>query len=103
MKYGFSQVSAERIAQGGTALALEVEECELPAEAVVELNVGNEAAQTWKELDQLSTGQKATAVCRHILDEPCEEFQRDHSGSAKCSKVKSRSSRSRQASAFNRL
>ena len=29
-KYGFSQVSAERIAQGGTALALEVEECEAP-------------------------------------------------------------------------
>jgi hypothetical protein len=46
MKYGFSQVSAERIAQGGTALALEVEECELPAEAVLELNVGNEVAQT---------------------------------------------------------
>jgi len=60
-------VSAERIAQGGTALALEVEECELPAEAVLELNVGNEAAQTWKELDQLSTGQKATAVLLLLL------------------------------------
>jgi PHP family Zn ribbon phosphoesterase len=66
-KYGFSQVSAERIAQGGTALALEIEECELPAEAVLELNVGNEAAQTWKELDQLSTGQKATAVLLLLL------------------------------------
>ena len=66
-KYGFSQVSAERIAQGGTALALEVEECELPAEAVLELNVGVEFAQTWKELDQLSTGQKATAVLLLLL------------------------------------
>jgi PHP family Zn ribbon phosphoesterase len=65
--YGFSQVSAERIAHGGTALALEVEECELPAEAVLELNVGSEAAQTWKELDQLSTGQKATAVLLLLL------------------------------------
>lgn len=66
-KYGFSQVSAERIAHGGTALALEVEECELPAEAVLELNVGAEAAQVWKELDQLSTGQKATAVLLLLL------------------------------------
>jgi hypothetical protein len=32
-KYGFSQASAERIAQGGTPLALEVEECEIPPEA----------------------------------------------------------------------
>jgi PHP family Zn ribbon phosphoesterase len=66
-KYRFSQVSAERIAQGGTALALEIEECELPAEAALELNVGNEVAQTWKQLDQLSTGQKATAVLLLLL------------------------------------
>ena len=66
-KYGFSQASAERIAKGGTALALEVEECEVAPEAVLELNVGSEAAQTWKELDQLSTGQKATAVLLLLL------------------------------------
>jgi predicted ATPase len=66
-KYGFSQSAAERVAQGGTALALEVEECEVPAEAVLELNVGSDAAQTWKELDQLSTGQKATAVLLLLL------------------------------------
>ncbi|WP_316158308.1 MULTISPECIES: TrlF family AAA-like ATPase [unclassified Bradyrhizobium] len=66
-KYGFSQVSAEKIAQGGTSLALEVEECEIVPEAVLELNVGSEKAQTWKELDQLSTGQKATAVLLLLL------------------------------------
>jgi PHP family Zn ribbon phosphoesterase len=66
-KYGFSQAAAERIAQCGTALALEVEECEVPSEAVLELNVGNETTQTWKELDQLSTGQKATAVLLLLL------------------------------------
>jgi hypothetical protein len=66
-KYGFSQSAAERIAKGGTALALEIEECEVPAEAVLELNVGSERAQTWKELDQLSTGQKATAVLLLLL------------------------------------
>jgi hypothetical protein len=65
--YAFSQVAAEKIAQGGTSLALEVEECEMGAEAVLELNVGTEDAQTWKELDQLSTGQKATAVLLLLL------------------------------------
>jgi energy-coupling factor transporter ATP-binding protein EcfA2 len=66
-RYKFSQASAERIAHGGSNLALEVEECELPAEAVLELNVGSDQAQTWKELDQLSTGQKATAVLLLLL------------------------------------
>ena len=66
-KHTFSQASAERIAQGGMALALEVEECEVAPEAVLELNVGSETAQTWKELDQLSTGQKATAVLLLLL------------------------------------
>ncbi|TBZ99466.1 TrlF family AAA-like ATPase [Rhizobium leguminosarum] len=65
--YGFSIASAERIAQQGDALALEIEECELPAEAVVELNVGPEGVQTWKQLDELSTGQKATAVLLLLL------------------------------------
>jgi predicted metal-dependent phosphoesterase TrpH len=66
-KYKFSQSAAERIAQGGTNLALEVEECEVPAEAALELNVGTDNAQTWKELDQLSTRQKATAVLLLLL------------------------------------
>ncbi|WP_316200663.1 MULTISPECIES: TrlF family AAA-like ATPase [unclassified Bradyrhizobium] len=66
-RYGFSQNAAERMAQGGAALALEIEECEVPAEAVLELNVGSENAQTWKELAQLSTGQKATAVLLLLL------------------------------------
>jgi len=66
-KYGFSQNAAERISQGGAELALEIEECEIPAEAVLELNVGTEKAQTWKELTQLSTGQKATAVLLLLL------------------------------------
>jgi ABC-type multidrug transport system ATPase subunit len=34
---------------------------------VVELNVGSEQAQIWKEIDQLSTGQKATAVLLLLL------------------------------------
>lgn len=65
--YGFSQSAAEKIAQAGAALALEVEECEIPAEAVLQLNVGLERAPVWKELDDLSTGQKATAVLLLLL------------------------------------
>jgi hypothetical protein len=66
-KYGFSQSAAEHVANGGINLALEIEECEVPAEAVLELNVGTEQSPTWKELEQLSTGQKATAVLLLLL------------------------------------
>jgi hypothetical protein len=66
-EYGFSQLGAEKVAQGGSALALAVEECELPAEAIVELNVGFEDNANWKALDDLSTGQKATAVLLLLL------------------------------------
>lgn len=65
--YGFSQSGAEKIAQGGASLALLVEECELPAQADVELNVGTGQAPNWKKLDDLSTGQKATAVLLLLL------------------------------------
>lgn len=66
-EYGFSQLGAEKVAQGGSALALEVEECELPTEAIVELNVGAGTTPNWKALDDLSTGQKATAVLLLLL------------------------------------
>lgn len=66
-KYGFTRAAAERIAQGGMSLSLAIEECEIPTQALLELNVGSEKAHTWKELDQLSTGQKATAVLLLLL------------------------------------
>jgi energy-coupling factor transporter ATP-binding protein EcfA2 len=65
--YGFTQQSAGRIADGGEELALAVEECEIETDAVVELNVGSDAQPVWKELNQLSTGQKATAVLLLLL------------------------------------
>jgi len=48
-------------------LALEVEACDLPAEAVLELNVGSAETPGWKELTDLSAGQKATAVLLLLL------------------------------------
>ena len=61
-KYGFLQNAAEWMVQGGSELALEIEEGEVPARAELELSVGSEKAQTWKELAELSTSWKATAA-----------------------------------------
>lgn len=67
-RYGLTAANSEKIAAGGENLAMRIEEVELPAEAVVELNVGREGeADNWKALDDLSTGQKATAVLLLLL------------------------------------
>lgn len=69
-EYGFSDASAQKIAAGGEQLALLVEETRIPPEAIIELNVGPEGQENWKELDRLSAGQKATAVLMLLLLEP---------------------------------
>ena len=38
--YNFTENGAQKLANGGEGLALEVEECRLPAQAIIELNVG---------------------------------------------------------------
>lgn len=65
--YGFSQSSAEKLSSGGENLALAIEQHHLPAEAVLSLNVGDMDNENWKSIDQLSTGQKATAVLLLLL------------------------------------
>ena len=65
--YGFTETSARKIADAGEALALEVEECRIPPEALIELNVGREGNDNWKRLENLSAGQKATAVLLLLL------------------------------------
>ncbi len=66
-EYGFTEASAKKISDGGEALALEVEECRIPPEALIELNVGREGSNNWKRLENLSAGQKATAVLLLLL------------------------------------
>lgn len=66
-EYGFTATSAKKIADAGEALALEVEECRIPPEALIELNVGRDGRENWKRLDNLSAGQKATAVLLLLL------------------------------------
>lgn len=66
-EFGFTELSSQKIAAGGESLALLVEETRIPPEAVIELNVGRDGAENWKELDRLSAGQKATAVLMLLL------------------------------------
>ena len=55
---------AERLAQAGTDFIAKLEELDLTATTTIQLNVAREgAASLWKKLSELSTGQKATAVC----------------------------------------
>lgn len=65
--YGFSGPSASKIEQGGEALALKIEQHRLQPEAILSLNVGEAAVENWKTIDQLSTGQRATAVLLLLL------------------------------------
>jgi ABC-type lipoprotein export system ATPase subunit len=65
--YSFTDAGAQNLASGGESLALEVEECRLPAQAIIELNVGREHSENWKDLDRLSAGQRATAVLMLLL------------------------------------
>lgn len=65
--YGFTETSARKIAGGGEVLALEVEEGRIPPEALIELNVGRDGFDNWKKLENLSAGQKATAVLLLLL------------------------------------
>src|SRR5581483_10769602 len=58
----------ERIAQAAPDLFMRIEELDLPATAAIELNTAPEGElPTWQTLEQLSTGQKATAVLLLLL------------------------------------
>ncbi|MFY9820096.1 MAG: AAA family ATPase [Thermoanaerobaculia bacterium] len=58
---------ADRLAAACPEIALRIEELNLPATTRIELNVGTEDDPAWQELEDLSTGQKATAVLLLLL------------------------------------
>jgi energy-coupling factor transporter ATP-binding protein EcfA2 len=59
---------AQRLVQAGSELPMLIEELELPHHTEIELNVGPEnAPPVWRKLDELSTGQKATALLYLLL------------------------------------
>ncbi len=64
---GIPPSQAERLTAACPDLALRIEELDLPATTRIELNVGTGEQPHWQELQDLSTGQKATAVLLLLL------------------------------------
>ena len=59
--------AAERLAQAGEDVFMRLEELDLPPTTEIELNAGSEHEPVWQALDDLSTGQKATAILLLLL------------------------------------
>ena len=67
-RYALPAGSAERIAQADIDLFMRIEELDLPATTKIELNTAPDGeSPTWQTLEDLSTGQKATAVLLLLL------------------------------------
>jgi DNA repair ATPase RecN len=66
--FGIPSGQAERLAGAAAEVLMRIEELDLPATTTIRLNTAlDEAAPVWQALDDLSTGQKATAVLLLLL------------------------------------
>ena len=67
-EFGIAGAQADRLARASEIALMQVEELDLPSTTRIELNTAppNES-ENWQTLDQLSTGQKATAVLLLLL------------------------------------
>jgi len=66
-KYAGGADQAKRISEIDSETLMRIEEMELPHKTVIELNTASIQAPEWKALENLSTGQKATAVLLLLL------------------------------------
>src|ERR1019366_8135606 len=67
-KFGLSPAQGERIAQASPDAIMQVEELDLASTTGIDLNVaGDDQVPSWQALENLSTGQKATAVLLLLL------------------------------------
>jgi len=67
-KFGIPPSQSERIAQAHPDVIMQIEELELPPTTAIKLNVAaDDQPPTWQTLEDLSTGQKATAVLLLLL------------------------------------
>ncbi len=67
-KFGFPPSQAERIAQASPDVVMQIEELELPPTTEIKLNVAADGQPPiWRTLEELSTGQKATALLLLLL------------------------------------
>jgi hypothetical protein len=69
-KYGLTPGQADKLAAAPPDVLMEIEELDLPPTTQIELNIGGEGQPAqWQPLNELSTGQKATAVLLLLLYE----------------------------------
>jgi len=67
-KYSMPAAQADRLVQAGESVLMQIEELELPSTVSTELNVAPEGQPVqWQRLEDLSKGQKATAVLLLLL------------------------------------
>jgi hypothetical protein len=67
-KFGIPAAQAERLAQAAPDIFMQIEELDLEPTTMIELNVAQDGQPAaWQRLDELSTGQKATAVLLLLL------------------------------------
>lgn len=66
--FGVTPAQAARLAQGDPEVLMRIEELDLPPTTAIRLNTASQGdAPTWQTLEDLSTGQKATAVLLLLL------------------------------------
>ncbi len=67
-KYGLTPRQAERLAEAPESTLMQIEELDLPSTTDLKLNIASQGEQPkWSSLEQLSKGQKATAVLLLLL------------------------------------
>jgi hypothetical protein len=66
-EFNLTPAQSDRLVQGGDEFFLRLEELDFPFETKLELNLGEGGVSDWRELEQLSKGQKATAVLLLLL------------------------------------
>ncbi|MAS94890.1 MAG: phosphoesterase [Verrucomicrobiales bacterium] len=67
-QFGIAVGTAQRITEAGEEFFLKIEELEFLSQTEIELNIArNEGSEDWRCLEDLSTGQKATAILLLLL------------------------------------
>lgn len=65
--YGIPGTQGTRLTQSGDGVLMKIEELELPATTDIQLNVGHAESPSWHSLNELSAGQRATAILLLLL------------------------------------
>jgi len=67
IKFNITPDQARRISEAGEEVFMELEELDIPHTTLMKLNIGSSDREDWKEMKDLSTGQKATTILLHLL------------------------------------